>query len=86
MSNAARRSVSVGAAVNLVSVDLEKIPFMLRQLNYAWAAPVMVAVSVALMWQQIGASSLAGLGLLLLLLPLNAISIARKLKRTQVQQ
>ena len=86
MSNAARRSVSIGAAVGLVGVDLEKFQSMLRWLNFAWATPVMVTVSTVLMWQQIGASCLAGLGLLLLLLPLNGISIAKKVNNIQVQQ
>ena len=85
MSNAARRSVSIGAAVGLVGVDLEKIQNMLRWFNFAWATPVMLAGSVALMWQQIGASCLAGLGLLLLLLPLNGISIAKTVNNIQVQ-
>ena len=86
ISNAARRTVSVGSIVNLVAVDLNILNRMMNQLNYVWSAPIIVILSTVFLWQQIGPSCLAGIVLLAILLPTNAIFMAKFLKKVQVRQ
>ena len=84
LSNAARQNASVGAIVNLVVVDLNMIYRILMQLNYFWATPIVVILCTVFLWQQIGASCLAGLLLLAVFMPTNFIYLANKLKKVQV--
>eukprot|EP00795_Rhopilema_esculentum_P002545 gene2545-740_t len=70
LSNKALSQTTTGHIVNLVSVDAQKLDFAALFLHYLWISPIIMAVSGYLLWQEIGVSSLSGLGLLLLLAPL----------------
>jgi ATP-binding cassette subfamily C (CFTR/MRP) protein 1 len=50
-----------------------------------WSAPLQIGIAMYLLWQVLGVSSLAGLGIMILMIPLNGY-IARKTRKIQVKQ
>lgn len=50
-----------------------------------WSAPVQITLAMVLLWQTLGPSVLAGLGIMILLMPVNAL-IATRQRKYQVQQ
>ena len=53
--------------------------------NMLWSAPFQIVMCVVFLWQLLGPSVLAGILVMILLIPLNAF-IATKLKALQVKQ
>lgn len=50
-----------------------------------WSAPVQIILAMVLLWQTLGPSVLAGLAIMILLMPVNAV-IATRQRKYQVQQ
>jgi hypothetical protein len=50
-----------------------------------WSAPVQVILAMVLLWNTLGPSVLAGLGIMVLLMPVNAV-IAMKQRKYQITQ
>jgi ATP-binding cassette, subfamily C (CFTR/MRP), member 1 len=50
-----------------------------------WSAPLQIALSIYFLWQVVGVAALAGLAVMILMIPINAV-IARRMKKLQVQQ
>ena len=46
LSNAARKTTTVGEIVNLMSVDTEKIVMAFQTLHFVWSAPLVLGVSL----------------------------------------
>ncbi|XP_064611716.1 multidrug resistance-associated protein 1-like isoform X1 [Liolophura sinensis] len=85
LSNSARKSSTVGEIVNLMSVDAQRFMDLMTYIHMLWSAPFQIAVSLYFLWQTLGPSVLAGLGVMILLIPVNAV-IANKTKQLQVKQ
>lgn len=83
LSNSARKSSTVGEIVNLMSVDAQRFMDLMTYIHMLWSAPFQIAVSLYFLWQTLGPSVLAGLGVMILLIPVNAV-IANKTKQLQV--
>ena len=83
LSNAARGECTVGEIVNLISVDCQRLQDAPMFLQVAWAAPLMISIALYFVWQQLGPASLAGLGVVLIVLPLN-FTLSRKVRSLQV--
>lgn len=62
---------SSSEALNLVTTDTDRIVNLFPSVNEAWSLPLQVAVTMFLLWQQIGPAFLAGLVLAILLVPVN---------------
>ncbi|RMZ90758.1 hypothetical protein DV736_g2006, partial [Chaetothyriales sp. CBS 134916] len=74
---------SNGTIINLMSIDSFKVAEICAYLHFLWAAvPVQLVMAVALLFQVLGLSSLAGIGLMILVLPLN-LYIAKSFQATQ---
>uniref|UniRef100_A0A183AJI4 ABC transporter domain-containing protein n=1 Tax=Echinostoma caproni TaxID=27848 RepID=A0A183AJI4_9TREM len=58
--------------VNLLSVDVNRIMELFMYSFFTWIALVQLILSFYLLWQQLGLATLAGIGLLLLMLLFNA--------------
>ena len=65
-----------------MSVDAQKIHSVLIYLHFIWSAPLVVGVAMGFLWSILGPASLAGMAVLVLLLPFSAW-IA---KRSQILQ
>lgn len=73
-----------GQVVNIMSIDTERVLEYFKFVNLIWICPIQIAISIYLLWNQLGYSSLAGLSVLLLLLPFNAY-IGAKMRGCQTQ-
>lgn len=85
ISSAARRTSTVGEMVNLMSVDAQRFMDLITYINMIWSAPLQVVLALYFLWQNLGPSVLAGVAVMLLMVPVNAV-IAMKTKTYQVAQ
>nr|XP_019958522.1 PREDICTED: multidrug resistance-associated protein 1-like isoform X1 [Paralichthys olivaceus] len=85
LSSAARRSSTVGEIVNLMSVDAQRFMDLITYINMIWSAPLQVVLALYFLWQTLGPSVLAGVTVMILMVPINAV-IAMKTKTYQVAQ
>ncbi|XP_030646267.1 multidrug resistance-associated protein 1 isoform X2 [Chanos chanos] len=85
ITNAARRTSTVGEIVNLMSVDAQRFMDLITYINMIWSAPLQVVLALYFLWQNLGPSVLAGVAVMVLMVPLNAV-IAMKTKTYQVAQ
>ncbi len=85
LSNSAKKRTTVGQILSLMSVDAQKIQDFFQYTTLIWSLPVMIILAMYFLWQTIGPSCLAGLAVLLILIPLNAMFFARKAMHLQVR-
>ncbi|KAG5262648.1 hypothetical protein AALO_G00277310 [Alosa alosa] len=85
ITNEAKRSSTVGEVVNLMSVDAQRFMDLTTFLNMLWSAPLQIVLALFFLWQNLGPSVLAGVAVMILLIPLNA-AIAMKTRAYQVEQ
>lgn len=73
------------SVINLMSVDSFKIADVTTYLHFLWASvPVELFLGVALLYQILGYASVAGLGIMVLLLPIKVL-VARAFSRVQAR-
>ncbi|XP_029953343.1 canalicular multispecific organic anion transporter 2 isoform X2 [Salarias fasciatus] len=85
ITNAAKRSSTVGEVVNLMSVDAQRFMDLTTFLNMLWSAPLQIVLALYFLWQNLGPSVLAGVAVMVMLIPFNAV-IAMKTRAFQVEQ
>lgn len=74
---------SNGNVINLMSIDSFKVADICAYLHFLWAAtPVQLVMAISLLYKVLGYSSLAGIGLMVLVLPVN-MYIAKSFTRAQ---
>uniref|UniRef100_A0A674KCL9 Multidrug resistance-associated protein 1 n=1 Tax=Terrapene triunguis TaxID=2587831 RepID=A0A674KCL9_9SAUR len=83
ITNSARKTSTVGEIVNLMSVDAQRFMDLATYINMIWSAPLQVILALYLLWQNLGPSVLAGVAVMILLVPVNAV-MAMKTKTYQV--
>ncbi|XP_032125531.1 multidrug resistance-associated protein 1 isoform X4 [Sapajus apella] len=83
ISNSARKSSTVGEIVNLMSVDAQRFMDLATYINMVWSAPLQVILALYLLWLNLGPSVLAGVAVMVLMVPFNAV-MAMKTKTYQV--
>ncbi|XP_017659517.1 PREDICTED: canalicular multispecific organic anion transporter 1 [Lepidothrix coronata] len=84
MSNATRKESTVGETVNLMSADAQRFMDMANFVHQLWSSPLQIILSIVFLWAELGASVLAGLAVMVLLIPINAFLVA-KAKTIQVR-
>ncbi|XP_061290373.1 ATP-binding cassette sub-family C member 4 isoform X2 [Bos javanicus] len=72
LSNSAMGKTTTGQIVNLLSNDVNKFDQVTIFLHFLWAGPLQAIVVTALLWMEIGISCLAGMAVLIILLPLQS--------------
>lgn len=85
MSSVSRKDSTVGEIVNLMSVDAQRFMELTAYLNMIWSAPLQIALSLYFLWEILGPSVLAGLAVMIILIPVNGY-IANKVKTLQIKQ
>lgn len=85
VSNSARKESTVGEIVNLMSVDVQNIAELIPFVNLLWSAPFQIGLSLYFLWQTLGYSVLAGVALLVCLVPINTF-ISSRVKMLQMSQ
>ena len=83
LSNAARKKSTVGEIVNLMSVDAQRFMELMTYINVLWSGPLQIFISLYLLWMVLGPSVLAGLGVMVLMIPFSGL-IAKKMRAYQV--
>uniref|UniRef100_A0A8C7TML5 Multidrug resistance-associated protein 4 n=1 Tax=Oncorhynchus mykiss TaxID=8022 RepID=A0A8C7TML5_ONCMY len=73
LSSAAMGKTTTGQMVNLLSNDVNKFDEVTNNLHYLWIAPLQAVVVISLLWYEIGPSCLAGVAVLVFLLPLQTM-------------
>ena len=66
-----------------MSVDAQRLVDICQFINQLWSAPLQMVICLYFLWQTLGPSVLAGVGVMVLMIPLNAF-IAKKTKQLQV--
>uniref|UniRef100_A0A8D1H6G2 Multidrug resistance-associated protein 1 n=1 Tax=Sus scrofa TaxID=9823 RepID=A0A8D1H6G2_PIG len=85
ITNSVKRESTVGEIVNLMSVDAQRFMDVVPFLNLLWSAPMQIILAMYFLWQNLGPSVLAGVALMILLIPLNGV-VAMKMRVFQVEQ
>uniref|UniRef100_A0A8C8RV48 ABC-type glutathione-S-conjugate transporter n=1 Tax=Pelusios castaneus TaxID=367368 RepID=A0A8C8RV48_9SAUR len=85
MSNAARKTATVGEIVNLVCVDVQRIMDLIIYFNGTWLAPIRIIICFVFLWELLGPFALTAIAVFFLLLPLNFV-ITKKRSHFQEEQ
>ncbi|GFS91620.1 canalicular multispecific organic anion transporter 2, partial [Nephila pilipes] len=85
LSSNSRRCYTIGELCNLVSVDAQKIFELIWSMNQTWSCPMRIILLVALLWRYLGIASLAGVFVMLLIIPITT-KLASKSHKLQKKQ
>ncbi|CAD6185500.1 unnamed protein product [Caenorhabditis auriculariae] len=85
LSNEARKNRTTGAIVNLMAVDIQRMQDMTTFIMLFWSSPFQILLSIYFLWKLLGWSVLAGLVILLLMIPFNSW-ISVKMRNCQMEQ
>ena len=85
LSNEGRASKSTGDIVNLMAVDTQRLQDLTQYGQMLWSAPFQIVLCMASLYQLVGISMLAGVGAMILMVPVNGL-IARIMKNLQKKQ
>uniref|UniRef100_A0A3B3VC08 ABC-type glutathione-S-conjugate transporter n=1 Tax=Poecilia latipinna TaxID=48699 RepID=A0A3B3VC08_9TELE len=82
MSNDNRKESTVGETVNLMSADAQRFNDVTNFIHLLWSCPLQIIVSVVFLWLELGPSTLAGVAVMLLMVPVNGL-LANQAKKIQ---
>ncbi|RYP79230.1 hypothetical protein DL771_000208 [Monosporascus sp. 5C6A] len=85
LSNEGRSSKTTGDIVNYMAVDAQRLQDLTQFAQQIWSAPFQIIICMLSLYQLVGWSMLAGIGVMIVMIPVNGI-IARLMKRLQKQQ
>jgi ATP-binding cassette, subfamily C (CFTR/MRP), member 1 len=85
LSNDGRQAKSTGDVVNLMSVDTQRLQDVSQYGQIVWSAPFQIIICLASLYQLVGISMLAGIGIMIIMIPVNGF-ISRIMKAYQRQQ
>lgn len=85
LSNEGRASKSTGDIVNHMAVDQQRLSDLTQYGQQLWSAPFQIVLCMLSLYQLVGLSMLAGVGAMIVMIPLNGI-IARIMKKLQITQ
>ena len=87
LSNAARRSYTVGEITNFMSVDAQRLVETFWYVNQLWVGPFLIITSLYFLYLELGLAAFAGAGILVLLVPINAWlgNINKRLQKLQLE-
>jgi ATP-binding cassette subfamily C (CFTR/MRP) protein 1 len=77
LAQSSRQASATGETLNLMSNDSNIVFQSVLFLNTIWIAPIIIAVVLALMINELGVSALAGVVMMMLLLPLQSFMATR---------
>jgi len=83
LSNAARKSSTVGEMVNLMAVDAQRFLDLMIYGHILWSAPLDIIIALYLLWQVLGISVGAGIGIMVVVIPIN-VFLCKKTRSLQV--
>ena len=74
--------------VNLLAVDSQTLFSLTTYLNIIWSGPLQIIICMYMLWRYIGVAALAGLGAMVVFVPLNVVisNIVKKLRTKKLKQ
>lgn len=85
LSNEGRAAKSTGDIVNYMAVDTQRLQDLTQYGQQLWSAPFQIILCMISLYQLVGFSMLAGVGAMLVMIPINGL-IARIMKTLQKRQ
>jgi ATP-binding cassette, subfamily C (CFTR/MRP), member 1 len=85
LSNEGRASKSTGDIVNYMAVDTQRLQDITQFGQQLWSAPFQITLCMISLYQLVGVSMFAGVGVMILMIPVNGV-IARISKTLQKRQ
>ena len=85
LSNEGKASKSTGDIVNYMAVDTQRLQDLTQYGQQLWSAPLQITLCMVSLYQLVGLPMLAGVGVMILSIPLNGL-IARIMKTLQKEQ
>ncbi|KAL8828170.1 MAG: hypothetical protein Q9191_002746 [Dirinaria sp. TL-2023a] len=85
LSNEGRAAKSTGDIVNYMAVDTQRLQDLAQYGQMLWSAPFQIILCMASLYQLVGLSMFAGVGAMVLMIPVNGI-IAKFMKILQKRQ
>ncbi|KAJ8418122.1 hypothetical protein AAFF_G00138310 [Aldrovandia affinis] len=77
VSNDSRKETTVGETVNLMSADAQRFNDVTNFIHLLWSCPLQIGLAIMFLWMELGASVMAGLLVMVLMVPLNGILAAK---------
>ncbi|XP_072247113.1 ATP-binding cassette sub-family C member 2 isoform X2 [Leuresthes tenuis] len=84
VSNDARKESTIGETVNLMSADAQRFNDVTNFIHLLWSSPLQIIVAIVFLWLELGPSALAGLAVMVLMVPINGL-LATKARNFQVE-
>ncbi|XP_074531508.1 ATP-binding cassette sub-family C member 2 [Halichoeres trimaculatus] len=84
VSNDARKESTVGETVNLMSADAQRFNDVTNFIHLLWSCPLQIILSIVFLWLELGPSVLAGLAVMVLMVPINGL-LAAKARNLQIE-
>jgi ATP-binding cassette, subfamily C (CFTR/MRP), member 1 len=85
LSNEGRAAKSTGDIVNHMAVDQQRLSDLTQYGQQLWSAPFQIILCMLSLYQLVGLSMLAGVGAMIVMIPLNGV-IAKIMKKLQITQ
>ncbi|ELW62271.1 Putative ATP-binding cassette sub-family C member 13 [Tupaia chinensis] len=83
LANVSREKFSTGEIINLMSADAQQLMDLTANLNLLWSAPFQILMALLLLWQELGPAVLAGVAVLMFVIPINVV-VATRVKKLKV--
>ena len=71
LNSKSKGKTTAGELVNLMSVDAQRLMELTTYINSLWSSPLQIGVSLYFLYNTLGLPILAGLGVMVLIIPLN---------------
>ncbi|KAM7408746.1 hypothetical protein PAMA_002464 [Pampus argenteus] len=84
VSNDTRKESTVGETVNLMSADAQRFNDVTNFIHLLWSCPLQIGLSIVFLWLELGPSVLAGLAVMVLMVPINGL-LATKARKIQIE-
>ncbi|CAL8256487.1 unnamed protein product [Lota lota] len=84
VSNSSRKESTVGETVNLMSADAQRFNDIFSFIHLLWSCPLQIFLAIAFLWLELGPSVLAGLAIMVLMVPINGF-LATKARKLQIK-
>lgn len=87
LSNEGRASKSTGDIVNYMAVDAQRLQDLTQFGQQLWSAPFQIMLCMISLYQLLGVSMLAGVGVMLAMIPINGViaKISKSLQKKQMK-
>ena len=85
LSNETKQESSTGDIVNLMSVDVQRLQDLVQNLQIIWSGPFQIILCLLSLHSLLGKAMWAGVGIMLIMIPLNGV-IAKYQKKLQKRQ